>query len=1082
MLPLTLIFVLSGAAGLMYESIWSRYLGLFVGHSAYAQVIVLVIFLGGMSVGAYIASEMSARRKRPLRDYAYVELIVGVIGLAFHYVYVGVTGLAYDHLFPAVAAAGGVAVAKWTISALMILPQSILLGATFPLMSAAAVRLFPGRPGRDLSLLYFSNSLGAAMGVLVAGFILLRLGGLPGTLLTAGLINIIVFGAALVLDRRLHPATVAEGADDTTHAVVSADAGMPAAARAAEPVASEPKRTKKQRREEQRRKSAQGGEPAAARAPKSPVPGTPLAALEPSPAVLPRLAPVLLAVAFGTAVASFIYEIAWIRMLSLVLGSATHSFELMLSAFILGLAIGAYAIRSHVDRFRRPVFALGVIQWLMGLLALATLPLYLTSFQWMAWFIDTFRGSPAGYELYVWVRYAICMLIMLPATICAGMTLPLITRTLLVAGAGERAIGRVYAVNTFGAIIGVVLAALVLMPILGLKWLLAAGALADMLIGAFLLWPILRPRFAVRPGVVYPLLGAGAAFVAVTLAVVRLDRAMITSGVYRVGSRQLNSPADMLFYRDGRTATVSVRGGARRGWVTIETNGKPDASVQTMRLRGLPPAVRVPLARDDATQMLLPIVSLAFVPEARTAAVIGHGSGISSHIILGSPHITELVTIEIEPEMIAGSRHFHPLNRRAFEDPRSRFVVDDAKSYFAAAQRRFDLIMSEPSNPWVSGTSGLFTVEFYERVRSYLSPGGVLGQWLHLYEMNDAMIVSVLSALDLVFPSYEIFIVAPGDILIVAGNDAALKSPDWSVVSYPGIESDLRNIIRPTPDMFERLRIAGKGVVHSIVAEAEPNSDFNPILDLAAERARFIARRAAAFEDLTTRWFDLPAVLEGRRLSFTTDSVSAAPEIPRVSGAVFGARLRLALDEGVNPTLDANVGTRNSFTEALATLQRLRRLTDSGRPPGDWRNWLIAVGTVERQLHFGTVGVSDDRFSDEMIAYARSHNAPAELVASLEFLRGMRAWDFQRVIELSPVLEAAHRRGDPWLSPDALREGTVVAYLMTGDAARARERFDTLTPLGDEQDPGYAMRSRILRGAVERLEAGEFNPPATAGP
>jgi spermidine synthase len=992
-----------------------------------------------------------------------------------------VTAVAYDHLFPTVAAAGGVAVAKWTISALMILPQSILLGATFPLMSAAAVRLFPGRPGRDLSLLYFSNSLGAAMGVLFAGFILLRLGGLPGTLLAAGLINIIVFGAAFFLDRRLQPATAPAGAEPPENAVEAADTALSAAARNPELAGADRKRNKKQRREEQRRRAATGGEPAAKR-PQQHAPGTPLAAVEPSPAVLPRLAPVLLAVAFGTAVASFIYEIAWIRMLSLVLGSATHSFELMLSAFILGLAIGAYAIRSHVDRFTRPVFALGVIQWLMGLLALATLPLYLTSFQWMAWFIDTFRGSPAGYELYVWVRYAVCMLIMLPATICAGMTLPLITRTLLVAGAGERAIGRVYAVNTFGAIVGVVLAALVLMPILGLKWLLAAGALADMLIGALLLWPILKPRFAVRPGLVYPLLGAGAAFVAVTLAVVRLDRGKITSGVYRVGSRQLNSPAEMLFYRDGRTATVSVRGGERRGWVTIETNGKPDASVQTLRLRGLPPAVRIPLARDDATQMLLPIVSLAFAPEARTAAVIGHGSGMSSHILLGSPHIAELVTIEIEPEMIAGSRHFLPLNRRAFEDPRSRFVVDDAKSYFAAAQRQFDLILSEPSNPWVSGTSGLFTVEFYERVKTYLSPGGVLGQWLHLYEMNDAMVVSVLAALDDVFASYEIFIVAPGDILIVAGNDATLRRPDWSVVDYPGIAADLRNIIRPTPDMFERLRIAGHHVVHSIVEQEAPNSDFNPILDLAAERARFISRRAVAFEDLTTRWFDLPAVLEGRRLPFTTDSVSAAPEIPRVSGAVFGSRLRLALDEGVSPTLDANVGTRNSFTEALATLQRLRRVTDSGRPPGDWRNWLIAVGTVERQIHFGTVGVSDDRFSDEMIAYARSQDAPAELIASLEFLRSMRAWDFQRVIELAPILEAAHRRGDPWLSPDALREGTVVAYLMTGDAARARERFDTLTPLGDDRDPGYAMRSRILRGAVERLEAGEVRPTATGAP
>jgi MFS family permease len=202
MLPvLVALFVLSGAAGLMYESIWTRYLGLFVGHGAYAQLLVLVIFLGGMSLGAHVVGRRSERLREPLLWYAGVELVVGVIGLAFHPLFAAVTGGAYDALFPALPGAGAVLVAKWTIAALLILPQSVLLGATFPLMSAGALRRTPGAPGRTLALLYFSNSLGAAAGVLVAGFVLLAAVGLPGTLAAAAVCNVAVALGAYAVAR-----------------------------------------------------------------------------------------------------------------------------------------------------------------------------------------------------------------------------------------------------------------------------------------------------------------------------------------------------------------------------------------------------------------------------------------------------------------------------------------------------------------------------------------------------------------------------------------------------------------------------------------------------------------------------------------------------------------------------------------------------------------------------------------------------------------------------------------------------------------------------------------------------------------
>src|SRR3712207_3949102 len=182
MLRLLLVaFTLSGAAGLIYESIWSRYLGLFVGHSAHAQIIVLVIFLGGMSPGAYLVGERSDRIRRPLRAYAYVELAAGVIGILFDDVYRGVTAVAYDWIFPSLAGGPGVRIGKWTVGELHMLPQSVHLGAPFPLMSASALRLRGRPPRRTRGLVCFANSLGAAGGVLLAGFALIRWCGLQGT-------------------------------------------------------------------------------------------------------------------------------------------------------------------------------------------------------------------------------------------------------------------------------------------------------------------------------------------------------------------------------------------------------------------------------------------------------------------------------------------------------------------------------------------------------------------------------------------------------------------------------------------------------------------------------------------------------------------------------------------------------------------------------------------------------------------------------------------------------------------------------------------------------------------------------------
>ncbi|MGH8518705.1 MAG: hypothetical protein ACREUE_14735, partial [Panacagrimonas sp.] len=543
------LFTVSGFAGLIYESIWSHYLKLFLGHAAYAQTLVLAIFMGGMALGAWGASRISARLRDLLLAYALIEALIGVISLGFHPAFVAVTAFAFESVIPALGSPAAVHAFKWTLAAALILPQSVLLGMTFPLMTGGVLRLRPERAGYAIAMLYFTNSLGAGVGVLASGFWFIELAGLPGTLAIAGSLNLVVAAGVMFLPRKTEIA--------------------PAPLRAA--------------------------------------------ASEPVP--MSRL---LLAVAALTGMSSFMYEIGWIRMLALVLGSSTHAFELMLSMFILGLALGGLAVRRRVDAVASPERLLGAVQIVMGLLALATLPLYDATFTVMESLMKGLARSETGYLLFNLSGQAVAAMVMLPATFCAGMTLPLITGALLRRGAGEAAIGQVYAANTLGAIAGVLVAVHAGLPLLGLKGTLILGALVDVALGLVLL------RFLERP-VRYAAAACAGLFLAVGLGV-QLDVHKMTAGVFRHGELQSSSDATILFNKDGKTATVHLVKYADA--TSLRTNGKSDGSINLDRdgQRGT----------DEITMVLTGALPLALRPQARTAAVIGIGTGLTTHTLLQS--------------------------------------------------------------------------------------------------------------------------------------------------------------------------------------------------------------------------------------------------------------------------------------------------------------------------------------------------------------------------------------------------------------------------------------------------------------
>jgi hypothetical protein len=471
---------------------------------------------------------------------------------------------------------------------------------------------------------------------------------------------------------------------------------------------------------------------------------------------------------------------------------------------------------------------------------------------------------------------------------------------------------------------------------------------------------------------------------------------------------------------------------------------------------------------DETTQAFLPLISLAHKPDAQTAAVIGQGSGMTSHFLLASPDIREVVTIEIEPEMIAGSHAaFYPANARVFDDPRSTYVIDDAKSYFASGRRRFDLIISEPSNPWVSGVSGLFTIEFYERVRQYLSDDGLFAQWLHLYEINDQLILSVLAALHRTFPSYEIFQTARGDILILAGSRQALPDADWSVFTLPGVEADLSHTIPLTPSLLAVTRIAGRAELAPLLDRwSQVNSDFYPVLDLGTERSRYLRENATGMVRLVEERIDILAPFTGRRIPFATETTDPAPHISRMHALTAGAILR----EPHRIRDSARLANDDDLAAQVNRAWRFRAALADGPPP-DWRHWMRDMVVAEAELHSGTAGVADSAFYADVRVYTRRYDAPDGVRHAVDFAQGMAEWDFATAARAADALlpDAMARR--TWYDVSSLRTGAVLANLRLGRPAEARRFMVEFGKIG--ANPPADLRTMLLNAYLLQAEREE---------
>lgn len=1008
---LFLLFFLSGISGLIYESIWSRYIRQFVGSAATAQILVLSLFMGGMSLGALLAGRYIRRVRSPVLVYGIIEGLIGLYALIFPYLQAGVMRLSYDVLFPALGGGSAVVIAKWLVAALLILPPCVALGTTFPLMSVGILRRDLAHSGEVLSLLYFTNSLGASTGALLSGFVLVGKLGLPGTLMVGATINILIMLLA-IRDREAAPVIEAET-----------------------------------------KAGGEAGEPAGQRSPRT-------------------MVWLFLAVSFGTGLSSFMYEIGWIRLLSMVLGSATHSFEVMLSAFIFGMAMGGLFIRKRMDRYKHPEVVLAIVQLAMGLSAIATLPLYEVAVQGMGWLMDYDAGSRdiLGYSLSLertedlWrtfnvVRYLLCLLIMFPATFCAGMTLPLLTHVMLKRGQSENVVGNIYGVNTLGAISGAVAAGLLLMPVVGIKGVIILGALVDMVLGVWLIWHEVKMGRAagrVRQFLVTATAGTALA-VGSGYLWINVDPMVLTSTVFRHGRKELPENYEILSYVDGRTASVTVvENTAHPGYHIIYTNGKPDASVILDRWPADRDKEQGPdIAGDEPNQFLVGIVPLMAKPEATHAALIGFGSGVTCHVVLGSPNLEWLDTVEIEPQMVEGSRYFMPVNNRAYEDPRSHIHFDDAKAYFASAGLQYDFIISEPTNPWVSGVSSLFTVEFYREVKRYLKKGGLLAQWLQGYELSDELMMSVLAAIDAEFDDYLVVRIGSLDWVILSSPDGEIPPLSAEVLEWAGLQESFDLLGIHDVGQIDGLVIANKRLLHPFISQRTPNTDEKPLLDTGAEKQRFLRVSAEFLHEM--RWSPAPIlpVLAG---------VTPRP-YPREG--IGDLRDTHILEEGEEAVLlmrrfeDDDVQIPDGLSGTQMSLWRQQQASG----PGDWDAWLSATYVVyERTISH--IDVANTPWWRLVVQTGLADGVPERVLSAVTIMDAMARQEGQRLWD---AVEPTLGQEDHPL-PASMRSlaGLVALELLGADAARRKEYAKQhMTGFGDEPtSAGFGYR--VLEAYAKR--------------
>jgi spermidine synthase len=529
-----------------------------------------------------------------------------------------------------------------------------------------------------------------------------------------------------------------------------------------------------------------------------------------------------LALALG-GFASMVDEVVWTRLLSLAVGSSVYAFSLILAAFITGLGLGSLIVSRFVGRVEEclllPLFYGAEI--VIGLFSLAIIPV-LGRFPVEIVALTT-RFSQS-FSLLQAVEFFLFFLLFLIPTLLMGIVFPVAVTLYRRTGDVGRSIGILYSANTVGALIGSFAGGFLLIPLLGLRGTIIAAATVNLVI-AMLLRPPLRLSTGLQTTVV------ALALILLILLLPEWDRAILTSGAHLYGRAPAGDITEedvrIVYYKEGVTAVVSV---IREGnHLSLKINGKTDASSGSSR-------------EDMRTQILSAHLPLLLHTNPQSVLVVGLGSGITLGSVLRHP-VETVECVEISPDVVEASRYFDAYSGAPLDDPRVRLIVGDGRNHITLTDRRYDVIISEPSNPWIAGMSDLFTVEYFEQCRRHLNPGGVMCQWLQAYRMSDRDIGSVVRTFRSVFPHVVLWESTAGIDYLLTGTfdrDPVIDARDVEArLTDDRIRSDLRRIrVATLPDLLAHW-ITADGGIDRIAGSASIHTDDNALLEFSTPKSLY---------------------------------------------------------------------------------------------------------------------------------------------------------------------------------------------------------------------------------------------------
>jgi spermidine synthase len=959
-------YTCSGLAGLVYEVTWTRLLTLYIGHTTASASAVVAAFLGGLAVGAAAGGRVASRLSPARSAYAYVALEVAVVALAL------LLPLELSMLTPALRAAygdsgAGVAFPFVRVASclVMVLLPALALGATFPL----AIRWFARgseMPARQTSLLYFLNTIGAAAGALLAGFVLIPAIGISRTTYAAMAASTIAALSVLAVARR-----------DSSAAAPSVVTRAPAAR--------------------------------------------------------PWLAMMVLGL---SGFAALVHEIAWTRILSLVIGPTTYAFAAALAAVISGVAIGSGIGAWILARSSRPA------RWLAFALAAAALTAawtYSLAGTAIPMIVAREVADVASFDRLLQRGALLTAMLIVPTAACLGAAFPF---ALALADDRRREaagqFGLVYAVNTVGSVSGSLAAGFLFIPAFGLQptlWIVS-GCLVAAGTAVLAFGRVSRGEQ----------LAGSAAFVA-AIAVVVLsppwDRALLASGVYMYApyvpkdldlETQLKA-GEVLYYEEGASATVSVK--KLTGTTTLAVDGKTDASN-----RG-----------DMLTQKLIAHLPLLLHDDPQDVLIVGLGSGVTVGAALTHP-IARADVIEISPEVVKASAFFRAENRGALDDRRTNLIVGDGRSHLLLSERKYDVIVSEPSNPWIAGVASLFTREFFAGARDRLKPGGLICQWANAYNISDADLRSIVATFRSVFPNGTVWLVGGDDVLLLAGADPiddrlATLARHWD---RTGVREDLSSVGVVDAFSIYSMFIGGP-------AELAPYSDGAPVFTDDTSRLEFSAprelhnRRAGENGEVLSRLLlggGPAAIREARGRAGAVEWRHRAAMLSRadVHQLAYGDYLKaLTLDPADREALDGLVRAALITKQGVDAVSSMKSIA---APPT--ATWLAAVSKL-----LAAAGSRDDAMAAAREAVALDPKDPA----GYEQLASLFA-DAGDTIRLDEAVAALRALGGTHAATEYYAG---VAAFLHGDANGAVNLAQRALAI----DPGYAPTYDLLGAALTKL-------------